>query len=110
MIKSAPTNRPISITAILSKVVKSIVNWLIINHLDNFNILNNKQCTFQKQSSTTGWLISLANHIHLMLEGHVDLNFIAFDSLAQWTLIKNSLLWSYNPIKCIKIIFVKYKN
>ena len=78
--KSDPNNyRPIAITSILSKTFETLLNKHITNHLDTYNILNDKQYGFRKFRSTADLLIFLTNSIHLSLEGYGETHFTALD-------------------------------
>ena len=71
--------RPISLTSIICKVLEHIIHSQIIHHLDNHNILTNKQFGFRKKHSCESQLLLTVNDLASGLRDKEQIDAILLD-------------------------------
>ena len=78
--RSDPANyRPISLLCILSKLLEKRVQCCLLEHLQEYSPISDKQWGFSKEKSTTGALLSAVENWHRLLESGVEVCAIFFD-------------------------------
>ena len=103
--RSDPTSyRPIVLTSILSKVLKTLLNNHIISHHDNFQILQDTQYRFRKQRSTIDPPISLTNKTHQSVDHHGESFALALDISKAFDRVWHAGLFSKLPIYGLSVL------
>jgi hypothetical protein len=78
--RSTPSNyRPISLTAILCKLLEHIVHCQVIRHLSEYNILTDTQHGFRKRRSCESQLIVTINDLAKSLDDKSQIDLILLD-------------------------------
>ena len=92
--RSNPANyRPVSLTSIICKLLEHVIHHHIMNHLDQFNILYDKQHGFRKGLSCETQLTGLINDLAQIVDSRSQADLIIMDfSKAFDTVPHNRLL------------------
>jgi len=78
--RSDPANyRPISLLSILSKLLEKHIQRCLLEHLQEYSPISDKQWGFSKGKSTTGAVLSAVENWHRLLESGAEVCAIFFD-------------------------------
>ena len=104
--KSASNYRPVSLTSILCKIMEKVVRKRIIQHMDEHNLISNKQFGFVGGRSTTLQLLTVMNIWTEILDRGGEINSIymdfmkAFDKVPHGRLIAKLRAYGINEKLC----------
>ena len=98
--------RPVSITSILCKCLEHIICSNIWNHIENNELLSDRQHGFRKGYSTTTQLLHVVHHATEALDKKDDYQIISFDFAKAFDRVPHNLLllklrgYKFNSLIC----------
>nr|CAI5837953.1 unnamed protein product [Callosobruchus analis] len=71
--------RPVTLLNIMSKVMETVINTQVLNHMDNNNIIHDRQYGFRKHRSTGDLLAYVTNMWNRAIENHGESRAVELD-------------------------------